>query len=210
MEAMPARDATEIERLIALIPGVAGIRVVMESQGIAEIHVLGDDSRHPMQLVRDIQSSLLAGLGIRVDQRCISVAQLEPQPASAPRLVLDGVYLALSGDEAEVKTVLHWQERELTGVAKGPATRRNRLVLAAEAVLQAADQLLPTGVRCALETLDTIPLGGEWAVLVLVALIQGSQVQSLAGAAFVRRDETEAAGRATLAALNRRLAVLGE
>lgn len=205
MNAVNDKTATDYEQTIALIPGVLAARVVLDQQSIIEAHVLGDTSRHPMQLVRDIESSLMARYGIRVDRRRISVAQIDPGVPDQPRLVLNTINLSISGNEAEVRADLIWKDRHISGVAQGAATSHGKLVLAAQAVLHAVNELLPASVNFAFETLDTAHINGDDAVLVLATLVQPQQTESLAGAAFVRRDETEAAGRAALAAVNRRL-----
>lgn len=200
--------AAEYEKTLILIPAVIGVRVVMDAQRITAIHVLSSTSRHPMQIVRDIESILMASFDLRVDRQCVSVAQIDLGTPGAPRLVLDSVQLSIYGNEAEVRAQLHWQDKKLLGCATGVATRKGRLVLAAQAVLRAASQLLPNEAHLVLETLDTLALDTDNAVLVLVSLVQGQRTQSLVGAAFTRRDDTEAAGRATLAAVNRRLEML--
>lgn len=197
--------ATKYEETICLIPGVMAARVNIENGQVVEAHVLGDTTRHPMQIVRDVESSLMARFGMRVDRKRISVAQIEKPVHTHPRLVLTGIFLSITGNEAEVRAELQWKDEKYQGVAKGVATSRSRLVLAAQAVLSATCQLMPAGVHFALETVDWVTVADERTILVLVSLFQGQRIQNLAGAAFIRRDETEAAGRATLAAVNRRL-----
>jgi hypothetical protein len=43
---------------------------------VGEIHVLASDRLHPKQVVRNIESALSAGLGIVIDRRVVSVAQV--------------------------------------------------------------------------------------------------------------------------------------
>ncbi len=64
------------EVLLTSLKGVLSARVVVHPDGeIAEIHVLTETGLTPKQVVRNVESALLAQLGIKVDHRKISVAQ---------------------------------------------------------------------------------------------------------------------------------------
>src|SRR5690606_3029805 len=87
--AMPHSDSptyppSEIEGLIAALRGVLAARVSLGDTGhLEEIHVLAAEDLHPKQIVRNIESALSAGLGVTVDRRMISVAQVrEEDPAT--------------------------------------------------------------------------------------------------------------------------------
>ena len=85
------------EELLATLPGVIAARIVANDNGaVDEIHVLTSAEVTPKQTVRNIESALIAHLGMRVDHRKISVATtVEPgapkvppvQPAAAAPLV---------------------------------------------------------------------------------------------------------------------------
>ncbi len=133
----PAVTISELEAAIAEIAEVRAARIVASSDGIIEeIHVLGLPGKAPKQLVRDVESALMAGYGIAVDRRKISVAQIGiagerpvaavvpvapmravPEPVSAedhesdaePRIVVTGARVRLSGldvDMGSVKTAV--------------------------------------------------------------------------------------------------------
>jgi hypothetical protein len=73
----PAVTISELEAALAEIGAVRAARIVASAQGrIEEIHVLGLPGKSPKQLVRDIESCLMAGYGVAVDRRVISVAQI--------------------------------------------------------------------------------------------------------------------------------------
>jgi hypothetical protein len=75
---------SEIEGLLSALNGVLAARVAMSPLGrLEEIHVLSDASMHPKQMVRNIESALSAGLGIVVDRRIVSVAQVRADDAAA-------------------------------------------------------------------------------------------------------------------------------
>jgi hypothetical protein len=79
-----ARSALDVERFLSAISGIRSARVVgSDTGGVEEIHVLCAPSLQPKQVVRNIESALCAGLGIRIDRRVVSVAQLREEIADA-------------------------------------------------------------------------------------------------------------------------------
>ena len=64
------------ENLITSLTGVLSARVVVTPQGeVSEIHVLTLSDVQAKQVVRNIESALMAQLGLKIDHRKISVAQ---------------------------------------------------------------------------------------------------------------------------------------
>lgn len=86
---LPLRRA---EQLISTLPGVLSVRVVPgETGAIDEVHVLTTNAVPPKATVRNIESALIAELGLRVNHRKISVATTldapratDAPPAAAP------------------------------------------------------------------------------------------------------------------------------
>ena len=71
------------EELLATLPGVIAARIVANDNGaVDEIHVLTSAEVTPKQTVRNIESALIAHLGMRVDHRKISVATTVEQATS--------------------------------------------------------------------------------------------------------------------------------
>src|SRR4051795_3711146 len=75
------------EELLATLPGVIAARIIASENGaVDEIHVLTTSEVTPKQTVRNIESALIAHLGMRVDHRKISVATTpESQPTKEQR-----------------------------------------------------------------------------------------------------------------------------
>ena len=76
------------EELLQTLPGVIAARIIASETGaVDEIHVLTSAEVTPKQTVRNIESALIAHLGMRVDHRKISVAttleQRKPEPEAA-------------------------------------------------------------------------------------------------------------------------------
>jgi hypothetical protein len=64
------------EQLLTSLEGVLSARVVTTPLGeVAEIHILASSALNAKQVVRNVESALLAHLGVKVDHRKISVAQ---------------------------------------------------------------------------------------------------------------------------------------
>lgn len=78
---LPLRRA---EELISTLPGVLSVRIVPGDTGsVGEIHVLTTNEVAPKNMVRNIESALMAQLGLRIDHRKVSIAQsLDPIRAS--------------------------------------------------------------------------------------------------------------------------------
>lgn len=67
----------DAEQLIGALSGVVSAHIVTDGTGrMVEIHVLARPDLHPKQVVRNVESALSAGLGIHVDRRIVSVAQI--------------------------------------------------------------------------------------------------------------------------------------
>src|SRR5512142_3530987 len=76
---IPAESGVEasVERLLASLAGVVSVRAIAGADGrLEEIHVLSTPELHPKQVVRNVESALSAGLGLEVDRRIVSVAQV--------------------------------------------------------------------------------------------------------------------------------------
>jgi len=85
------------EDLLATLPGVISARIVASSNGaVDEIHILTTMEVTPKQTVRNVESALMAHLGMRVSHKKISVATSDetqrPQRIATPTMHLQAVY----------------------------------------------------------------------------------------------------------------------
>src|SRR5882757_2167021 len=123
-----------LENLITGLTGVLSARVVATPLGeVSEVHVLTKSDMAPKQVVRNIESALMAQLGFKIDHRKISVAQtadvrpiealqeeaiaerskrrvvvfkhLEVRPSDRPQRVQMRVTLAFGEKEAQAEEV---------------------------------------------------------------------------------------------------------
>lgn len=208
---------TEIEEALSQVGEIRAARVVTSSGGqIQEIHVLALPSKAPKQLVRDIESTLMAAFGIAVDHKIISIAQLGqdslPAPSSAPvtssRARIKSINAEVAGVYVTTTVSLELDDELFVGTSKGPASRTSRERLVAEATLDAISQYLQGAFTFALEDVNIARLGGESVAVSCVVLVTSMGEQAFAGSAMVRQSAHESIVRATLDAINRRLGFL--
>ncbi len=73
----PAPTNRAAEELLASLAGIVSAHVVADEAGrFVEVHVLCAPDIHPKQVVRNVESALTAGLGLHIDRRVVSVAQI--------------------------------------------------------------------------------------------------------------------------------------
>lgn len=90
---LPIRRA---EELIGTLPGVISVRIVPGDSGaIDEIHVLTTDQVPPKNTVRNIESALMAQLGLRVNHRKVSIATTLDAPRAKDAPIAEPVLAAV-------------------------------------------------------------------------------------------------------------------
>jgi hypothetical protein len=211
------------QRLLAALGGIVSARAVADETGrLAEIHILASPEFHPKQIVRNIESALSAGLGVLIDRRIISVAQLrndattpfvaKPKPIAVrrgnePKPQRRVVYVqydarASAPLDSGCRVVLMRGEEELTGTASGVNTPQGRADAAARAVIDALQSNgAMTGVG--LEGTALVHAHGKTYVLVSARAVSGRHTRTLTGIALLGRSPEEAAIFAALQATNR-------
>ncbi len=206
----------EIEQALSCVAEIRAARIVSSDEGlIQEIHVLADPSKSPKQLVRDIESTIMAQFGIAIDHKKISIAQLgresmpkdEPAPGPA-RARIHSVHTDVMGVRAVATVLLELEGEVYTGTSEGPASTTGRDRLVGQATLNAVDAYASGSFGFALEDVAIITLGRERVAVSCVILVTPLGEQALAGTALVRQSENDSLVRATLDAINRRLGFL--
>ena len=74
MDTRSASWAVQAETAIKALRDVEGVSIQLEGDEVREIHVLSRSKRPPKQIVRDVQTVLLARYGRSIDYRVVSVA----------------------------------------------------------------------------------------------------------------------------------------
>ncbi|MCK4272445.1 hypothetical protein KAX22_07325 [bacterium] len=202
-------DREHIEEIIHQVRGVLSAYVSITQEGeVEEIHVLGDAERTPKQIVRDIESMLVTQLGLRIDHKRVSVAQMRksgkiPQTRAITRLKFRSVNLTVTGVAAEAQVEVERDEVVSTGIASGPSSTQNQMRLVASASLRAFEKFFPPDHSLALEELKVIPLGGEKIIVIIINLLQPREEIKLIGSSIMGSDVKRSVIFATLKALNR-------
>jgi hypothetical protein len=208
-EARTQSDRERIEELIHQVRGVLSAYVSLTNDGeVEEIHVLGDAERTPKQIVRDIESMLATQLGLRIDHKRVSVAQMRksgrPLQAKAPlRLKFRSVNLTVTGVAAEAQVEIEKDEVVSTGIASGPSSSQNQMRLVNIAAMRSIEKFLPPDHSLSLEELKVIPMGEEEIIVVVLNLLKPREEIQLVGSAILGSDVKRSVIFASLKALNR-------
>lgn len=229
------RNSTKSAAEAALreLPSVRGAYVSEDLEGHPrEIHLLIGDGPDPASLARDVRGLLEERLGIPIDQRVISIAQLagngneglppqtpeEPAPgpeaapgSAAPQLdsrpIFGGIEATTASGHVTVGVRLEWEGRLSTGMAEAVDTQAGRARAAATATLRsAAGAPWNDDLNLELDFASIVQaLEGEYVLVSVLAVSHrlGRRPLSLVGAHPVDRDVESAAALAALKAINR-------
>src|SRR5215471_957815 len=92
------------EELLATLPGVISARIVASISGsVEEIHILTTTDVTPKQTVRNVESALIAHLGMHVSHKKISVATSEPNGAVVRPIATTGLRRRIYFEDVEVR-----------------------------------------------------------------------------------------------------------
>ncbi|MFQ5888560.1 MAG: hypothetical protein ACE5JR_00770 [Gemmatimonadota bacterium] len=211
-----------IEKLLVGLDGVSSLKIVPDGHGgIDEIHVLSVADLSAKQIVRNIESALLAEFGLQIDHRKISVARLKgPEipvvseaeaeaetQAGARRFLLDGFHIERkTGQQVSCRVQLRSGDTEYVGEAEGPDYAKSRLEVACDAVLQAIQKATGDKTSLSLEGVSQIDALGRRLLAVVVHDHARRTTVCLAGIGRVQDSPEEAAVLACLHATNRWIA----
>jgi hypothetical protein len=208
------------ENLLTSLQGVLSARVVVSPIGeVEEIHVLTQGGTAPKQVVRNVESALLAHLGLKVDHRKISVAQtadvrpIEALDAHAVREqalrrgVLFNRIESQSGAVGRVTLNVSLQvgEEEIHGSADAVDNARARLIGAARGAVAALERVLARGTL-EVEGVQVVDAFGRRHVLAGVLVAEPRSSRLLIGTCELTDNSEQAAVLAVLDATNRWLA----
>ena len=206
------------ENLIGSLTGVLSARVVVSPLGeVTEIHVLTQSDIPAKQVVRNIESALMAQLGLKIDHRKISVAQTadvrpivqlqdEAVRTRAKRRLVTFRSLAVRPanrpQRVTVAVRLAYEDKEYESEQTGTDTPRNRMETAARAAAACLDELLSDN-SVALEGAIMVEAFDRRFILAAVHGLGGREAQLLVGTCEVRESAERSAVLAVLDATNR-------
>ena len=145
------------EELLSSLQGVISVRIVAGPSGaVDEIHLLTTDEVLPKATVRNVESALMAELGMRVSHKKISVATTretghraggEVPQVREPVVTVDVTKRRLYFEDIEVRrsrsqgvtcrVTLKKGDTSFVGEAEGLESQRSRVELAAKATVEA-------------------------------------------------------------------------
>jgi hypothetical protein len=214
------------EELIASLQDVVSVRITAtESGSVDAIHVLVTGETAPKQVVRNIESALMAQLGLRVDHRKISIAATSrrttttPTTPTSPAAAVEAVAMPSIGrpvyfEDVEVrgsrargvtcKVTLRIAGEQFVGEAEeGLQSDRSRVDTAARAALVALGTAAPISGLFSLEGARVMPAFDREFVFAAVQARQGRDQVLLTGSCEIRDSVETAAVLAVLDATNR-------
>ena len=220
---------SDAESLLRTLPGVISAKVVKhDSGGIKEIHLLATTEHAPKQVVRNVESAMLARFGAHVDHRAVSVARTAeesrqppvpmPTPATAPTsapatrsaeapgrgIYFEDVEARRSRKRGLSCTVtLRAGAKLYSGEAAGAESGRARGELAATATVNALQGLLAENVTLAFESCITVEATDRAFAFVVVSGRAGRETTYLSGSCEVKDNLETAAVLAVLDATER-------
>jgi hypothetical protein len=206
------------ENVHTSLEGILSARVVTTPLGeVSEVHVLAQAGLAPKQLVRNIESALLAQLGLKIDHRKISIAQtadvkpiealereavreqvlqravlfeaLTVAPGKRPHRIMIAVTLSLLGQTESAEE-------------ESSDTPRNRVEAAAKASVTVLDRLMSDS-SLALEGAKIVEAFDREFAFVAVQGLGGRETLLLSGTAEIKESAERAAVFAVLDATNR-------
>ena len=222
------------EELLGTLPGVLNVRIISDASGeVSEVHVLTTTSVSPKQTVRNVESALLAQLGMRVSHKKISVATSEGPAADAiraarmtppigtitPTIPTDEPPMAKSTkrrlyfEDVEVRrsrangiscrVTLRQGDMMYVGEASGMESDRLRLETASRAAVNAVQQADAEGRSLVFEGAKLIDAFEREFVFVAITTRFGRETALLTGSAEVKDGMETASVLAVLDATNR-------
>jgi len=219
---LPIRRA---EELLATLPGVINARVVAsESGAVSEIHLLTTTEVNAKQTVRNVESALIAHLGMRVDHRKVSVAQTVDPQKGAELHAAQNMAAAAEAMAAALKRLLYFEDVEVRrsrtrgvtcrvtlkkgdqsyiGEAEGAESQRSRAELAARATVQAIAQAEGDENLLVLDGCKLVDAFEREFVFVAITARQGRESMFLSGSCEIRESAETASVLAVLDSTNR-------
>jgi hypothetical protein len=214
------------EELILTLPGVVSAKIIeSESGAVEQIHVLTTAELTPKQVVRNIESALMAHLAMRVDHRKISVAiTSEAKPKMTPphqsaahptgeggvkrytarRLYFEDVEVRGSRTKGlSCRVTLRKGEESYIGEAHGIEGDRSRLDLAARATVFAIGSAEGREGQLAVEGVKVMEAFDREYVFVGVTVRAGRDSHLLVGNCEIKGSAETASALAVLSATNR-------
>ncbi|MCX5800653.1 MAG: hypothetical protein NTX17_04630 [Candidatus Eisenbacteria bacterium] len=212
--------AIRAENVLRGLRDISAVSVLADDGQITEIHITTASNRSPKQLVRDVESALEAELGLRVDHRCISIAQKKECGEGAevreltladfcepdnkePRVRFGSINVNFSELKGHAKVELCLDTLESAGFADGSCDQHDVNRLIASATLQSMGQFVAEECSLSLSDVEVIHLGPDQVVVATVKFLLGRTDTTLVGSSVVSQNLHQSVVYAVLDAVNR-------
>lgn len=195
-----------IEKTIEKLDSVVSCKIISgENNNFDEIHIVSNRSRSAKQLVRDIQSILIATYNIQIDHKKISIAEIQDDTLKKieSRIKINSVSHDNNGQKAIVKVALDNHREIFENSVAGVNTSRNIDRMLVDVTLKTVEDAYGYEENFILEDIKTVNISNDKVVVVVITCIFGGFEQKLCGSCLVKSDYKEAVVKATLDALNR-------
>ena len=204
----------ELEEGLSSLESVDAARIVNQGSTITEIHIIAASDKPAKQVVRDVQSMAMARYGLSIDRRIVSVVQIRPHDLDlnvTTRAALTRIGETPNGTRTTVEVTLRLGDEEHTGTATGPAIASARLRLVGDATIAAIEDTFPKMPPIALDAISVNAVGTRNVVVAIAVTADDRGGETLnVGSALADGNIDDAAVKAVLNALNRRLGTLEE
>ena len=204
------RDVPEekIKRAIASLPDVQSSNVEFNRDGsISAIHIVSSTRRSPKQIVRDVESVLLADFDVKIDHRKVSIARIgdrdDPKAERPVRARLVSIKSSVGGGRGSVEVSLERGGLVVSGEASGLADGGGGLRLVAHATFRALEKMVAPEAGFELLDVMRVASGERKAVVVLANFVSSADARTLAGCVQFDDDPARATALAVLDASNR-------
>src|SRR3954465_1896284 len=205
------RRAADIAEALRAVPGVADADVEAEQNGGLGLLRLGlVPGVDEVQVATKVGRLLREQFGLGVDAERVQLiedaASVDiPDQPHGRRPVISRMQLVSSGLDVTATAQLSYRDQIVRGESTGTATQTGVHRAVATAALHAMEELIGDKARFEVDHVEVTPTGRDRTVLVSVTMVSSPGTAGLAGSALVREDVRQAAIRAALDAVNRRL-----
>ncbi|MBU3811562.1 MAG: hypothetical protein H9893_07935 [Candidatus Niameybacter stercoravium] len=192
--------------MIKKIDGILHVKIQFDEETIKEIHIVAGNNRSAKQIVRDIESTLLAVFDYEIDRKIISIAQIDTEIVKPiKRIKYEGLSIGNEGNELQCQVKLEHEGEIHSCIKQCIKTTRNRYNIIARTTIGVIEEI--TKGKYIFDVQDTFVTDSKEIsfACVIVNMIEKGKEDHLIGTALIRDDINEAMARATLDAVNRKL-----
>lgn len=201
-------EISDIKEMISKIDGVLNVKIVHEAAELQEVHILANNLRAPKQIVRDIESSLLAAYDYKIDRKIISIAQIDAgENENIRRVIYQGTKFLAEGNNISCEVMLNYAGEDYSAEKSALKTNINRKTIVAKATVSAIEKIYEQPDLFDIQDVLVNSSRDINFVVVIVNMVLNTKEESMIGSAIIKNDINEAIAKATLDAVNRRIQI---